>query len=137
MVKLKVQQTLRIDEPTDKRHYCTQFLANLDNTSRQLNLEVNETKANPRDYDWKFTDAKRQEVKLSLYARSIFKENAHKYYLSHTIEGERIFQEAENRNTKPCMTFKQWKELEVEQIILIDEAYIEEMPASIVKNINN
>lgn len=130
MVELKVQQTLRIDESAEKRHYYVKFLAHLDNAPRQLNLEVNETKANPRGYDWKFTDAKRQEVKLSPYAKSVFKENAHKHYLFHTIEGERIFQEAEDRNTKPCMTFKQWKELEVEQIILIDEAYIKEMPAS-------
>ena len=130
MVKLKVQQTLRIDEPTKKRHYYVEFLAHLDNAPRQLNLEVNETKVNPRDYDYKFTDAKRQEVKLSPYAKSIFKENAHMHYLSHTIEGERIFQEAKNHNTKSCMTFKEWKELEVTQITSIDEEYVREMPLS-------
>lgn len=128
MVELEARQILRIDEPTDQRHYHTKFLANLDDAQRELNLEVTETKAYQRDYSWKFTDAKAQEVELLPYARSAFKEKAHRYYQAHIIGGERIFQEAERRKTKPCMTFKEWKEMEVEQTIFIDEACIREMP---------
>ncbi len=127
MEEIKVRQTLKIEELIDKRHYYTRFLAGLDTNQKELNLEVTEIKTNPREYNWRFTDAKGQEVKLLPYARSAFKEKAHTHYLAHIIEGEKILQKAKQ---KPLITLEKWKKIEVEQTTFINEAYIKEMPFS-------